>query len=837
MTAAAGGPAVPVTLDEARAERARRSLAEFVKLFWPVVEPGIPLRWNWHIDAICEHLEAVGEPNGIQRLLINVPPGHMKSLLVSVMWPAWRWTARPQWRAIFGSYAVELAIRDAVRTRTVLESDLYRRLFSAPDGWELAGDQNVKSYYRNTLMGERLSVGVGGKVTGFRGDCVVGSTRIATEYGQIRADVLASMPAPLPRVWSQNLDTGRVELKAVEAVRVVDRRPTVRVVTAAGRVVECTHDHRLFTRGGYSPAASTPSGAALRVLPDRVLATSVCGAEMELARPRTDILRAHVLNSTLQPAAAVGSVRGLRQVHRSDGRRQGTEVLLAGMSPTYAARTTGSTVRGMRQDPSAVARATPAVLFEALRGSCALDPHAGQRELALSGGHELQRLVPFGAPGSPSAGWELVRDLRRVAPVGGAPREPQPTGQSGREPGDPMPCVPLAPPQVARDTVSMVVAGSAGASRVYDVQVADNRNFFANEVLVHNCVICDDPLNAVDATSDTARSNAIEWWDKAMSSRLNDMRTGARVLIMQRLHEDDLAGHVLAQGGYEHLCLPSEFSSKRRSVTCGGIWQDPRTDDGALLFPEMFPETVIAQAKKDLGEDGYAAQHDQMPMPASGGMFKLGWWKHYRQLPRLIDAWGASIDCTFKDTTKADFVVAQVWARRGADRYLVWQHRERLSFTATLALVVRLKQQFPEVEEILVEDKANGPAVIDTLRDKVPGVVAVDPGSKGKQARASACTPQVEAGQVWIPENTTGNVQVWRAGEWHDTGGWYSSAAGYPVEQFEAELASFPKGKHDDQVDATSQMLNRWRGIGVAAAGAGGHVMIKLYKSENYKRL
>jgi predicted phage terminase large subunit-like protein len=153
-----------------RAELARRSLAEFIRDGWDILEPGTPLLWGWHLDAICEHLEAVSDGR-IKRLLINIPPGHMKSLIVSVFWPAWMWVHRPEWRCLSASYAADLAVRDSVRCRDLITSEWYQDSFK-PD-WSLKGDQNVKSNFENDRRGFRFSLSVGGRATGFRGDCTI----------------------------------------------------------------------------------------------------------------------------------------------------------------------------------------------------------------------------------------------------------------------------------------------------------------------------------------------------------------------------------------------------------------------------------------------------------------------------------------------------------------------------------------------------------------------------------------------------------------------------------------------------------------------------------------
>jgi predicted phage terminase large subunit-like protein len=484
-----------------KAELARRSLSEFIKQGWQVVEPETPLRWNWHIDAVSEHLEAVSK-HQIQRLLINIPPGTMKSLIVSVFWPAWYWIDKPGTRGLFSSYAQDLALRDSVRCRSLITSDWYRSFFADKGDWGLSGDQNVKSYFSNTRGGFRMALSVGGATTGFRGDLIV----------------------------------------------------------------------------------------------------------------------------------------------------------------------------------------------------------------------------------------------------------------------------------------------------------------------------CDDPLNATDAYSEVQRATAIQWWDQAMSSRLNDLRTGARVIVQQRLHEDDLAGHVLRQGGYEHLCLPSEYEPERKSKTCIYVrnenyevvekkhfWEDPRTQPGELLFKTMFPREVLDRAKKDMGSDMYAGQHQQRPTAAEGGLFKRHWWKFWRHsygpppprplgctteiatlLPHKFDQVVMSVDAAFKGrkdaVEKPDYVAIGVWGVLGADRFLLDVVWDQLTFTETLQKIRTMRKRHPTCRKVLVEDKANGPAIIDTLKGEMTGVIALTP-EGGKEARAQAVTPQVESGNVYLPDGA----------EW--------------VPRYVDELASFPKGRHDDMVDQTSQVL------------------------------
>src|SRR6266567_3010869 len=151
-------------------ELAGRHLGEFIRQAWAVVEPATPFVPGWHIDAIVEHLEAVSYGQ-IRNLLINVPPRHMKSLLVSVFWPAWEWLRWPERRWLYSSYAATLSIRDSVKCRRLLESPWYQERWG--NVFALTSDQNTKGRFDNSRSGYRLATSVGGAATGEGGDRIV----------------------------------------------------------------------------------------------------------------------------------------------------------------------------------------------------------------------------------------------------------------------------------------------------------------------------------------------------------------------------------------------------------------------------------------------------------------------------------------------------------------------------------------------------------------------------------------------------------------------------------------------------------------------------------------
>lgn len=331
-------------------------------------------------------------------------------------------------------------------------------------------------------------------------------------------------------------------------------------------------------------------------------------------------------------------------------------------------------------------------------------------------------------------------------------------------------------------------------------------------------VVVDDPHTVDQAESDVQRQSSIEWWNGSMSTRLNNLSTGHFIVIQQRLHELDLTGDLLQKGGYEHLCLPAEFEPDRRCTTSIG-WSDPRTAAGELLWPQRQRQKDLDGLKRSLGSYHYAGQYQQRPSPAEGGIFKRSWWRYWRpahldlppvqvrmpngelvgietvQLPERFDQVIESWDLAFKDQATSDCVAGGVWGAVGADRFLLDQRCERLDMPATLQAIRDMSKKWPQAGVKLVEDRANGPAVLALLQHEIPGLIAVNP-EGGKVARAQAVSPQIESGNVYLPHPL---VAPW-------------------VEGFIEECASFPKGRHDDQVDQMTQALNRLRRCGTIYA-------------------
>lgn len=320
--------------------------------------------------------------------------------------------------------------------------------------------------------------------------------------------------------------------------------------------------------------------------------------------------------------------------------------------------------------------------------------------------------------------------------------------------------------------------------------------------------VLDDPHNIDEAESDTIRESTVTWVRTTWAERESHAKTGGDVVVMQRLHERDVCGFLLAEvGGYEHVMIPMRYEAKRRFVTV--LWEDPRTVEGELLCPQRWDEEDVKLKEKRLGSYSSAGQLQQRPAPELGGILKRHWFKYWQHpgdnlppvtvkfpdgtyheikpvdLPYTFDQTLASWDMTFKGTVGTDYVVGGQYNRKGADSFLIDQSRAHRDFPETVAEVRAFHAKHKRYHgKILIEDKANGPAIIATLRREIPGIVP-HPGNDDKIARAHAQAYVVEGGNFYVPHP---QIAPW-------------------VEAFINELCVYPNGANDDQCISWSMAM------------------------------
>jgi len=341
-------------------------------------------------------------------------------------------------------------------------------------------------------------------------------------------------------------------------------------------------------------------------------------------------------------------------------------------------------------------------------------------------------------------------------------------------------------------------------------------------------VIIDDPHSVEGANSDQQRASTIEWFLEAVPTRLNKPMESAIVVIMQRLHEEDVSGVIIDKGlGYDHIMLPMRYEPGRAFPTMLGL-EDPRTDEGELIFPSRFPEVVVDRDENAMGPYAVAGQFQQSPEPRGGGVIKREWWTPWEQ-PSYppFDYVIAAVDTAYTTKSENDPSAMTVWGvwkggdqtavvtrSMGADGQMAILNRqykeehprcmlmyawaERLELHELIDKVQETMDSYG-VEKLLIENKASGYSVAQELR-RVYGydefaVQLIDPKGLDKLARLYSIQHLFAEGLIYAPDRSWAETVINQA-------------------------AQFPRGKHDDLVDTASMALKHLREIGLLVRGS-----------------
>jgi predicted phage terminase large subunit-like protein len=302
-----------------------------------------------------------------------------------------------------------------------------------------------------------------------------------------------------------------------------------------------------------------------------------------------------------------------------------------------------------------------------------------------------------------------------------------------------------------------------------------------------NILIVDDPHNPLQASSDVQRVTALDWFDQTFSSRLNNKKRGVIVVVMQRLHQADLTGHLLEKGGWEHLCLPAT-AEKKQFIHMGSF--EKTREVGDLLHENREGPEELETIKRDLGSYGYAGQYQQRPAPLGGGMFKDEWWMYYDILPEMRRSFVVG-DTAMKAKEQHDYSVFMHWGEGvNGNAYLIDMQRGKWEAPeleqAFVAFYNKCKHNsLTKLQKALIEDKASGTGLIQSIKRKykIP-ISGIQRNREDKVQRAMGVIPFIESGYVFLPRSA------------------------HFLSDLLNECRLFPNGENDDQIDTISDGLD-----------------------------
>lgn len=819
----------------------RESFYEFAKVMWHTFVPEKPV-WNWHIKLMCDFLQKKilepifrWEPYEYDAVW-NVPPGTSKSSVFSILLTGWAWTRMPSFRFLGTSYSGLLAKNLGRLTRDLVTSELYRRLFPEI---VIKDDLDAKGNFGNTLGGIRYSVGTGGTVTGYHFHCLPWESKVTTSLGEIPIGLIVDNQMKVD-ILSFDHASGTPRWQKIERYNVRPGKALCRVNFTDGSKLEITPDHQVYAvgRGYVDPVDLRPGDRLyerqhagleeLRILRQEVLVP----AEADQGEQERESVLFGVLRAGVEEDAET-AVSGLRE-DRGPVRPE-AQVLLQRVSGPGVVREESFPVEGSEgealslvweegngsgygQEPEPVlhadvcrqtpfdsdawegqfqlsTRAESPALLSVLRPQAEADSQAGRARLfSVREDRGRERETDGRSPHRLHED-EQQQDQFGVAVSGlsraHAPEELQEAGT------------------VREKVVSSVVRAVRVPDQVYNLKVAEDHNYFAEGVLVHNCIVIDDPMDPVKVASEAELANTNHYLTQTLPGRKVDLNIAPTVMVMQRLRQGDPTESMLASSPKcRHISLPAELTPDHRPK--------PRKLEryyvDGLLDPVRLNRIALDRAKQRLGDFGYASQYLESPLPEGGGMFKTKM-LHYGVPPvkfkKLIRVWDkASTKVTPGAKNRGAAYTAGVKMGLGTDGR-IW-----------VLDVVRFQQDSWTREAKIRQTAARDGVQCHVGQEQEPGsggqmsadystrllrgyTVRTFRATGSKEDRADPFSTQVNAGNVWIASPTvTCPTDGWQ----HD---------------YVEEMKYWPFSTYLDQIDASAHAFNYLAKARVLIGGGG----------------
>lgn len=812
--------------DDAEKTACELSLATFFRCAWSHMDTA-EYQHNWHIDVIAEKAEQLvtGE---CRRLIVNQPPRTGKSNLLSVALPAWIWCqpergpmSGPQVKFMFGSYGQALSFNHSVLCRNLILSNWYQKNWG--HRFKLSEDRNAVGHFENDKGGARIATSVGAALTGLGADCVGEGTPISTPTGDVKVQHLKANDV----VFGFDHSRGLVVKAKVKATRKLYKTGFYEIRTASGFSFKCTGDHPVFIPvQGYVAASELRPGdrvickdraqsareSYLRLLRYRKSENAIRFSKDIKTWTQRHLLRHEVLSRTSQNE----KFEKLPGVWRSSTAH--FRILLAHMRKSRDAKTRYYSAREvLRAMWYFILRTQQHLLLAGMLEQSAFDADVGNAKFQFQGiGKVFEPVQKDRTLHSNSRRFFLhrLRKERRQNEIQARHNrevayaldtastsyrrryEKQPAGESIAL----MQCVPQEAPSWNLDTIVNIRCDSTSKNVFYDLEVENVSNFFAENVLVHNCIGLDDVHNTQDVTSEADREGAWNWYSQSVSTRLNNPKTGVMFLVMQRQHEDDLTGKLLTEEGdlWDHVVLRMRYETEPY------LPYDQRTEEGELLWPTRVPEIEVSKLERTLGTYGASGQLQQRPQPKGGGILKAEYWGIYPPVGMEeefkrdgIVCWPpfeflvASLDGGYTEKESNDPSALTIWGlwfdRAGLPKIIAVHAWE--DFLSINKLVMRVGNNCRKfkVDVLLIEAKASGISVsqeIQRLFGSADWSTVLCQVKGDKVARAVSVQGIFEDGTILAPDRVWAQLLIDRC-------------------------ASFPKGKRKDLVDSTTQAL-RW---------------------------
>ncbi len=778
----------------------------FVQNFWNEIIAELPV-WNWHIKYLCDELQLLSKSIVARDakpydLLINIPPGTTKSTIVTQMYPAWLWTQDPTIRIISNSFSATLATDHAMRSRDIILSDKFKKLF--PDV-KLRDDKSAKTFYANTLGGSRYSTSTSGGVTGEHAHCLVGETEIITTKGVKELRNISVGDFVL------SLHNNKLVYDKVVATKKMQSNEIFTIEIGATKI-NATSEHRFYIKGkGWMFARELKIGDECIEVSDlqeanlhgeqnvfkllsikslkknnnylQKLWEAIRKTSLRNKKVRKEWLQGQFLFSKMC-SRFLANKKELRDMWETIAIKASKVLQRMPFKNKKAEKIKGKSLSSLWYKFSAE-NIKSTLLQSKLRKLTSFKKNDFTRKSKIYKRSILCYFVSKREGSNTRARqsnmcslWEKIGSLSSC--------KQRQVGQSLRKFSDVMQQMPPKPAyNKGTSTITNIKRDSRTSHEVFDIQTEKTHNFFANKILVHNCILNDDPQNPRQAFSEAFRKAAVEHL-KTLATRKVDKANTPTITVMQRLHELDVTGFLLENSTekIKHICLPAELSPLIKPMELRSNYVD------GLLDPIRLNREVLAEMRSDLGAQNYSGQFEQNPVAEGGNIVKRDWFKIvdsttfaaiYKMQPIHF-----FVDTAYTSKQDNDPTGILAACKIRNDIYITGAKKVRKEFPELISFLKKYTSinGYDARSTLRIEPKANGLSVIQQLKAQTNlNVVSTPTPKDSKEVRLHTSSPTIEAGHVCLV-----------AGAWND--------------EFLTEVCGFPAMAHDEYVDLLNYAID-----------------------------
>lgn len=733
----------------------------------------------------CIQVEA---EDGIYLAGKTLIPTH-NSMFVSEHFPAWYLGRFPDKQVMLISYQAEFAKTWGRKARNVF-IEHGKNVF----GLEVSDETSAADYWGiKDHRGMMTTAGMGGSITGRGADCCAGDCVIHTECGNMRIDELVALKNK-PKVLSYNHETGALEYKNVIATRTTSTTEFIEIKTNSGNTLNCTSRHRVYShQRGYTQAGILGGWETLTTIKKEQRETLF---DLWETQKRCWSSLSSLLFGGKEDRLCDGvfSLQNTLCETKSRDRKIFTEwansFLLQSKMCFHTTKEKMRTLWGTyRKENKSLLWAVPfnqekrnRINWETFSLQKMRSFYKKYKSLQVLQRCLFTRRLPsfvqtYLRPYIEERQGEMCSLFFEKSSCGSSYRRGSTQQQFGQSDNNVF-GVSHRTPQVGTDAISTIKKYSCEEQPVYDIQVEGNSNFFAEGILVHNCLIIDDPIKGREqAMSAKILEDQFDWFGSDVYSRLEP--GSSAIIIMTRWATEDLVGMLekdMRHGGehWDVLNLPA-FAEE----------DDPlgRELDEAL-WPERWTRDMLLKKKARMTSYWWTSTHQQRPVPLGGTLIKSEWFQRYKVLPANPDKIVLSLDTAMKEKEINDYTVLGVWYLKDKNYYLAHVTRERINFPKLCDLTKNAYVKY-KPHAVLIEDKGSGISLIQQMqKDTSMPTVAINP-VVDKVIRMDGETHTIAAGHMFLPEAGT---EPW-------------------LMDYEDEMLAFPNSARKDQVDMTSQFL------------------------------